>query len=633
MKIRKEHAFLFEGTGAKRWLSRSRGPKPNAIFLRKETLTPDPKTDFVRSTDPEMLRLTESLADRLTNEFPIDVLPSGFAGPTAVAGTFYNVLSVSGHGMDPLPIPVSNNAGLVSSLGLRDTIRPGDERWLDEIIDLFFGHVAPADTHIRKEGSTSFPWFTSDISYKKQALMKIVHNVDDFLNLATGDDLSLKELLEKYHTLFVYAIHERQQPSSVSKAKDGSYVAKTRSAPTEKEAREGTYDGKTIANMEVYDSAGNVIPNHFAMRRRDVFGMNGPVNYFLTTIFASFREVYLNRFEFTYKTRDREDKRRKIAKYQYTIGSDVKTMDKTIPRWFVDYVFNKLTKYLDERVVELMRRIYRAPYVVPPPWKKTAVDYDPVFGGNPLEGASFDNHVGLPSGIAFNPDWGKLWMTFVYVILYRDCQALLQPSDIEPFLRGNDKEHALLDMADDGAFLTNSYTVALRLKEAKSPYALLEPETPVIFLGDVFVEEGGKKAVYANPLTYVVNSLCREDSIDKISGSPNKVISYAEGQLARFQTYSGTPIFRDMNQIVEEEMKRHLGFNPMTINRLLARNQRYGEIDALVKSNPGVIHYKIDPKLVSPEVLDSIVATVPASDTWPHVQHLFKKGMNINVNP
>lgn len=626
MRIDADCAYLFSQAGAKRWLGRKRGPVPNAIFMNTYSLEPKAgSADFIYALDSRVLNLTETLVKRYNSEFKIDVLPSGFAGPTAVPGNFNALLNVSGCGMDPLPIPISNNRAFCEKNGIAPAILPKDRPWLSELVKLFFGHAVPCDLHIRKKGSTSFPYFTTNNEYKKLAALKILHNVDDFLNLAVGGKSELKEALNTYHSMYLYAIHERRQPNAIVwDDKLQAFKSKPRTAPTEDEARTGSYSGDTYADMAVYDEKGNVIPNHFGMRRRDVFGLNGPLNYAMTAIIGCFREVYLNRFKFTYKTRDRADKKEKISKYKYTVGSDVKTMDKLIPQWFLEEVLAELPKYLDDRVVEVMRRAYQAPYVVPPPWKKTAESYNPVFGGDPLDPKNHKQHVGLPSGIAFNPDWGKLWMTFVYSTVYRDCGALHSPSDLERFLRGLNPDHALLDMSDDASFLTNSPSVAEKLRHAKSPYAVLEPETPVIFLGDVFCEVNGEKEVYANPITYAVNAICREDSIDHIASSKNAVIEYSEGVVARFQSYAGTPIFRDLNAIYEEELRRHLGINPILIARSLAKNQRFSEIDAIVKGNEHALHYKVDPKDVSPAVLDEIVATIPAQDFFDRIKHLFK---------
>lgn len=609
---------LASTTGAKRWLARSRLPKPNAIYPRTldPKATPGPE-NYVYSMDADFLRYKEYVRQKCNAEFPLDVLPSGFAGPTGVPGDFNALTSVSGVGMDPLPIPLVSNAAFIKSNGLADALKESDRPFLREMVRLFFGAAAPADLYIRKAGSTSFPFFTTDNDYKKLAALKILHNPDHFLRLATGSEAQLREMADTYHTVLLYAIHERQQPDGTT-TENGKLVPKKRVAATEEEARTGSYTGKTFANKEVKDVHGNVLENNFAMRRRDVFGMSGPVNYFLTAIMGCFREVYLDRFAFTYKVRGREDKQEKISSYSFVVGSDVKTMDKTIPEWFLTEVLAELSNYLDPRVIELMRRAYQSPYVVPSPWRETPEQFDPLFGGSPFDPKNFKQHVGLPSGVAFNPDWGKLWMTFVYMVLYRDCGAIHSPSEVEGLLQGKNRDHAILDMSDDAAFLTNSPSVAAKFKVAKSPYALLEPEVPVIYLGDVFCQVGDRKMVYPNPITYVVNPVCREDSIDR-SGP----VAWAEGFVARQQVYSFSPIYRDLHNIMDMAARKFLGLSPALMARTMAGMQRFSDADALVLANAAVLHYKVDPKDVSPEVLDSAVAKIPASDFFNKIRHLF----------
>jgi len=629
MQIPEKLDYLFAQAGAKRWLTRSRQPRANALLprtfadarqIRDDVYLDRAKSSeyYLYSMDKEALLIKEELAEIYTREFPASFDAEGFAGANGVPSDFYNLRNISGYGMDPLPIPVSDNADLIQANKLANNIRPQDVPWLKELMRLFFGNAAPANLHIRKQASSGFPYFTNDVQYKKLAAFRIIENCDDFLKDVTGKRAGLARCLEMYDTLLIASINERQQPNRIV-LKDGKFTSKPRTAPTELEAREGSYSGKTMADMNVYNQHGQLIEGHFAMRRRDVFGMSGPANYFLTAVVGCNREIYLNRFEFTYKTRDRLDKERKIAKYKYVVGSDVKTMDKMIPRWFTEFMFNELNLYWDERVVELARRMFQSPYVVPPPWRETAAEYNPVFGGDPLEPTSFNQHVGLPSGIAINPDVGKLWMTFVYTILYRDVGALFSPADLEPLLQGRNRDHALLDMSDDAAFLTNIHYVAQKLMKATSPYVVLEPEQPVIYLGDVFCKENGERKAYPNPVTYVVNALCREDSIDR-----QDPVAYAEGVLARYHTYSASPIFRDLNKIYEEVVMKHIGVNPIVIARGLARMHRFTDIDAMVRADPNVLYYKVDPKDVSPDLLDELVSTIPADDIWPNIKHLFK---------
>lgn len=619
MRINSTDEFLFKATGAKRWLNRPRLPHGNALFPKTYDDKPTPdRAHFIFSDDPATLKMNEYLAETLTKEFPKDTLPSGFAGPSAVPGDFYNLLNVSGHGMDPMPLPLMDNSQFVKALGLRDSIRPEDKPWLQELIKLFFGHAVPSSLYIRKAASTSFPFFTTDNQYKKLATLKALHNPDDFLRAMTTSDAELRRGLEEYHALHVYALHERQSPNTILRSESGVFSSKTRTAPSESQARSGRYGGETPADMSVRDEFGNVIANHFAMRRRGVWGYNGIGNYFMTAIMGCHREVYLNRFSFTYKTRGSEDKEEKISAYEYVVGSDVKAMDTTFPQWFFDFLYSELKHYWAEPLIIMLKRMLEATAVCPPPWLKTPDSYNPVFGPSPLttgDGLS----MGLPSGIFINPDLGKLFMTFVYLIVFRDSGALRTVDEIEPFLQGKNKQHALQDMSDDAAMLTNSAVIAEKLKKATSPYMVLEPEIPVLFLGDVYTEVEGRKRAFPNPITYAVNALVRESSIAQMNP-----ILYAEGVMARQQRYSATPIYRDLSSIIENAFKTYHEVNPFAIARVMSKRQQFGELDALVRENPHYLHYRVDPKDVSPEILDELVSTIPASDFFNKIRHLFK---------
>lgn len=621
MKIRDDVRFLFNEPGAKKYISRSRLPRPNALIPLTYSDRPSAPKDFVYSTDPRMLRATEYLAEKLTSEFPRDVdETTGYAGSSAVPGDFRSLLCVSGMGSDPLPIPVYSNDKFIASLGLSPGIRSADIPWFKEIIRLFFGYATAADLHINKDSSSGFPYFTKEVQYRKLATLKCLHNIDDYLSCMTGDGNDLSRGLEEYHSVHLYSIQERQQAEAVTRENGGNYTSKKRVFPTEEQARSGDFVGESVVDNKVHDpDTGRVIPDHFSMRRRAVFGYSGIPNYVMTAVMGCFRKVYLNRFEFTYKARGDADKEEKIRRYRYIVGSDVKNMDTTIPRWFFEFLIGELPKFWDERLVEMLRRMLAAPYVVPPPWRKTPEDYDPYFGESPLKPTSFTACVGLPSGIFINPDLGKLWMTCVYVILFRDSGALHRVSDVEPFLQGKNPDHGLLDTSDDANMMTNVLAVSVKLREAKSPYAVLQPEVPVIYLGSVFAMINGERRSVPNPVTYVVNMLCREDSIAR-----KNVVDYSEGVIARFQQYSTTPIFRDMNRILEDTMRKHFSVNPFLIARAMAKRQRYNDIDAMVIANKHYLHYRVDPADVSEAVLNEIVATIPAVDFFDKIRHLFK---------
>lgn len=617
--LKREMPHLFGHQGAQRWLSRVAVNRGAALFPRSLQRNAKGRLEYVRATDPEILAAMEWARIELNKLAPVDTTPEGYAGPTAVPDNWNALLNVAGTRQDPKPIPLMDNDAFTKSLGVESGMRPEHRPFFSEVMRLLFEAARPEDLHIRKEASTSLPYFSNDVAYKQERALAALLNADEFLNLGVGGPKTAPMWLDKYHAIMVYAVHERRQPDSVEEDEYGNLKAKDRTAPTEAEARSGKYDGRTVADKRVFDDDGNVIKDHFAMRCRDVFGMNGPINYFLTAIFSAFRGVYLDRFEATYKTRGDEDKTSKIEKWRFAVGSDVKTMDKSIPRWFFDWFCDELANYLDERVCILIRRALSASYVAPNPWRITPDSYNPMFGPDPFKGIA-DLCVGLPSGIACNPDLGKLWMTCVYVCMYFDMGAIASPSEVEALLAGRHQRVGLLDSSDDAVFLTNDPVLAKRLRSPSSPYARLGPETPVKYLGSVFARgSNGKLVSVPNIVTYLVNLYCREDSIDR-----KKPEDWALGMVARKRVYSAAPMFREVNAFNDELLKRFLGFNPLNFAKVMAGWQTMDYTTALVRISPQVIHYKVDPKDVPPEVLAEIVSTIPHGKFFDNIRHLFK---------
>lgn len=573
--------------------------------------------NFVMADDPKCLRYAEAVGDRLTKEFPARYDQStGFCDSSGVPGDFNSVRCVSQYGQDPLPMPLVDNAALVKDAGLASSIRPEDLPWFKELMSLFYGAAVPQNLHIKTKGTTAAPDFEkADLSYKKLGTIKILKSLPTLIRL-----VSLKrglDILNEYRILFMSVIMSRLQPDSVF-VKDGKWATKQRLAPTPDEARSGLA-AKNYADKRVKDRNGDVIDGHFAMRMRDVFAFNGLLNYAISAIMGCFRAVYTNRFAATFKTRGAEDKRVRISKYRYIAGSDVKTMDKLIPRWFIDLYHELLCSYLDEGIVEIMAAMFKAPYLYAPNGTYPA-DFNPLVGGDPLK-LDANNHPGLPSGIAQNPDIGKIWMVFNYMIATRDCGGLATPRDIEPWLAGDNPDYGLQDMADDATFMTNVQRSVEDFKVYKSPYCVMEQEIPVIFLGDVYcTDDQNNKIVLPNPVSYPVNEIAREDSV-----ASKPIAQVALGRSAREEIYARCPIYRDMKAIMREEQIRCLGFDVYShYSKVSMPVGGMSDPDLLFQMNPNVIHFKIDPDDVTPSLLSQHVSTIDADVFWDDIRPFFK---------
>lgn len=605
--------------GAKRYLNAYWGPTRCAVLPTTLSLNPRPgSSDFLYALDAPYLAAKKELREWFDSTYKVDTLPNGYAGPTAVAMTASALTATPGYPMNPNPIPLVNNSVFLQSLGISEELPARSIPIFRELFRLFFSGVRPEDLRIKRDGTTAFPYFLKNIGYKKDAVIKIMANVDHFLDLVTSDEpADLKRALDEYGFCYLYAIYRRMQPDSLKE--DGS--PKERTAPTEEEARSGSYAGKTFADKTVYNDAGQAVPGAFGMRVRDVFAFNGPGNYFMSAVFGGWRSVYMDRFSFTYKTRGREDKLEKASGYKYSTGADVKTMDKTIPKAFFDLLEEELAKYVDPRFAKFVRRALRAPYVSSNPWADTPESYEPLFGGDPTDPRTWEgNCVGLPSGIACNPDCGKLWMSGVYLTRLFDIQALTEVSEIEPFLEGKNVDHAMMDSADDVGFLSNHSWAIERWEAHESEMAVIGPERPFLYLGDVFAQNRrGQLMVVANITTYLINSLCKEQSIDK-----KPIRNIAAGHIARAHVYSSAPLFPEVSQKMNEVIRKHCGVNIDTLYRSIAGSMEVNDVDALFRLNPDVIHYRVDPGDVTPALLDEEIATIPKTEFWSKISHLYR---------
>lgn len=606
MHIPSSWAPLLKHPGAQRFLGRDRTQRGNALFPLNPSADPSSREAYAWSTDPATLKFTETLVRRLNDEFPVDAREDGFAGPSAIASDFNAALCVSGMGMYPAPIPLMSNRALIEEVGLKDEIKPADLPWAEELIHGFFRHYEPSALHIRKAGSTSAPIFTTDPEYKYRACVHGLHKADLLMSMVRARDF--KGLLDEFGILLVYSMHERQQPNAWVKEGD-KLVPKPRLAPSAEQARagHGPYDNADL--RVIHPITGAVIEGHQAMRRRDVFGMNGPANYITSAVFSGFATAFYNIHASTYKKRTPADKAEKAGRYAYTLGSDVKTMDKLTFKSFVA-LFCKIAKqYVAPELIQLLEWMFFAPFVAPWTGRGPApADYNPCFGEPPLDASAFTNWPGLPSGISVNPIIGRLWMTFVYLLLYRDSGALTTPSDMWPFLRGENPTDALDDSSDDALMYTNDPARFEKLKEGKSSYAILEVEKVPIYLGTILYKDGGVVKAASNAATYVGNAMAREDSVHR-----KHPLIWALGVVSREVIYSDMPTYSDVRAITSDTLRSFFGSDYVAIARAAFGTTRpMSFAEAVLMDNPSAIHYKVDYKDVPEQLMTDLFSSVSA---------------------
>jgi len=276
----------------------------------------------IYSDDSRFLAVMRKTAHNLSS-IKVTVDKSGVLGPEAVPGDANALLTTAGYGMNPISVPPVSNAEIRKKLSLADGfVTERHKRIFADLSKFMFARSAPASVGIRREASTGAPDYVNDPIKKHDELRHVYSNMEHFLDLIDKD--KYLELYIEYNAPITSTTGERVQADKVIQRVDGSYESKPREVNDEKAARSGLKAGRRFdADKRVFKD-GNLIKDHFAGRRRTVFGMSFVPNYVLATFCSSWRAVYLEDFAFTWKHRTPDHILEKLNRYKFIKGFDVK---------------------------------------------------------------------------------------------------------------------------------------------------------------------------------------------------------------------------------------------------------------------------------------------------------------------
>lgn len=606
---------LLDTNGARRRLSAVRRNEGIAVY-------PGAITDR-----REFFGFTELLTREANSIGEVKVDSSGVLGPDAIPGNFNALLTTGGYGMNPISVPPVSNQKIRDDLKLvKDFLAPRHREIFRQLTRLMFSRSAPAGVPIRREASTGSPDYVNDVVKKKRELRAALSGLDRFLELV--DREKFLDLFVEFNAPIVQTTGERTQADKAT-FENGVYKSKDREVNDELAARSGLREGSRKPADKRVIVNGTEVKNHFAGRRRTVFGMSFVPNYVLAAFCASWRAVYLREYEFTWKHRTPEHILGKMKRYRELIGFDVKQFDQTVPTFMIREFCKELTSYADRRVAKLIWLMFRAPYIVPYPWiyGTSGEPFDPLFGDDPFSRSSFKMELGLPSGIAINPDFGKLVMTFQYLCVLDDYHKNVLEIGIDKILKGEHDQYGILNMGDDCVLLFNDSGFRDWYQASYvNNYFFLEEEKPISFLGNVpYRDAKGELCLAPNVISYLVNWLVPERGIDH----PSRQYFWAVGDRERRAHYAIAPRYTDVFGVFKDTFQFTYGVSPTTLTEEAYRDQkRYTNLsswDALVLQNPDYLHYRVDPTDITPDILDIIVTTIPPAETWPAISKFTDK--------
>lgn len=605
-------------------------PEAQRAAMRKQQYRGEYLFPGILSTDRSYVNFKFELFRAFNRHFPVDIREDGFAGPSGVVADGSALLSTTGVGMDPMTCPPRSNVELIAKKGIANSFQSTeDERVFSALWDEMFTTYKPAPMKFARESSTVFPFFQKGVDFKNDMIDYLFSKQEVILNAVASGDL---QELARHGAFFAYFLVKRDQPDGVMVRQDPTapIMPKAREVVDLEFARSSGARGRVLESNKLIHLEALGLDKAVAMRRRTAFGHAAMLNYYVSMFLAGRRSHYLHEFGETWHHPGTSVFYDRMTKATEVMGFDVSQMDQNVPPFLIDFFVNRFEQVFDKRVVDIMRLQSRAPYYAP----SLGTGMDPYWMGNPLNLDSFDVRVGLPSGVAWNPDFGKWYMVGCYAVaLQKATGKIIDPEDpsrdrynIARFLRGENEYFGLLDMSDDAVLLTYEKGMPFLpgLKEKIkteptqiSPYALLAVENGIAFLGMIPYKDatGTLREPVPNIVNYMVNMFAPERGIHSHFRR-----YWGFGLLDRRGIYSRAHnTFVEVDELINDIWRIHL--NEYDTPEVAARKHANAHrpkvvgktaIDQEVLLDPDKLYYKYSTDEVSEDIANMFVRSVPA---------------------
>lgn len=600
-----------------------------------------PGKQAICSFDPQYLHYTELLDRDWTEACPVDIDEvSGLAGPSAVTGEFHAVRTVSGTRMNPMTVPLYDNSVLQEELNLADSFLSDRHRRIwEELFDFMFRTVVPAPVSFRKAATAGLSHPTSSIAVKKDLFVRVAKTAPAIAAAFRAN--RLEQLFRDTGFANATVCGVREQADSVL-MDDGHPRSKDRKVNDEEYARAGGRGdkGRRFNADKTVRIDGRPIEGHFAMRRRTVYASPGWLNYFVTGLLAPVRAYYLNQGAFTWKHRTPEEIKEKLQRFSFFVGVDVSQFDQSVQKWMLDWLLERWRLVYTDDAVDIMTALLYSPFVVPDPrvYAKDDVQPEPIFFGNPMDSTTWNVSVGLPSGVAMNPDVGKFINTATALCLLDDYTGDILEVGVAKFLRGEHPMVGLLNMGDDGIIMFNDGAFrdwfTTKVKDLKY-YLRIAMEEGVAFLGNIpYHDAAGELYVAPDVVTFTRNWLAPERGLPRPQEYPTgrtaRTFAASIGWFARVQHYQSAPRFSVVWQIWERRHREIFGESLESRFVYWRDHMKLPSLDTLTDSDklflldPSKIYYRLQEADVTPWILDLDRASIPFEEYFPLIERYFK---------
>lgn len=597
----------------------------------------------ISSADPEFERFRVTLAKEASAAFKPQIDDDGFASDNAITRDFSALLTGCGMKMSHANAPLTDRSHVMGERGFATAFASRRHETIFKTLHkLMFGkRVVGSSYNFSVISGTTMPTHFAGrgSQLQKQAMTRhLLLNAEQILDAIDKGDLVT--LFSQYNMYFAAKLGERAQPEGVADLLGGDFTPKKREVNDPLYALTGGREGRRF----VADK--RLIPSLFGLehtvgaRVRTVYALCGQISFFMSCFLTSMRQHYFHEYAYTWHHSTPEAIYEDIKDFEQIVGLDVTTMDQFFPKFLLDLHADLFENYVDKRFAKLIRWINGVPYFAP----QLGAGMTPFWAGDPRNADSFNIDVGLSSGRPDNPDLGKWYMTGVYFCLMDDMLGdLLEQGpnaevSLDRVLKGKHPVFGLKDMGDDAAlgfkpgYAKVAEELRRRLREAGkalkaglSPYAILDLEQGIAFLGNVFYRDAtGKVGIpKPNPVTFLVNQHCPERGIN----TPHRAY-WGHGYLAALEHYSRAgSVVGDLLRLQDDIWRSTMPgrYTPaqaaakFRAQKEMPIGSKLGHADIEVLLDSAKLFYKYDVSDISPEIASMFTATIEGDFIEKHI--------------
>lgn len=563
----------------------------------------------VNNLDPRyhkvLLKLYEEFKKK---EWQAEVDPETGLSKNFIAGGASRILSVSGVKKLPVGCPIDSNVDIRLEIAEKakakqipmyhKPINDHELQLFDWVCEAYFGEVTTdAAASLRKKASTVMPHFRGgrkaldgDILFKKAYILKLFN----FLKDKTDRWIEPREWQAAGFYLG-YLCVERLQADVIEKdrwSNTGVDYVKVTKLLSEMRATKHLPSADRLCGMRV----------------RTAYGASGTVSYALTVAIAPARAAMFAKYHFTYKHRTPKEVAEKINKFKAVLGVDVTQYDQSILAFWLERLCKNLATIgpFSQAMASLNYYHISAYALAPCPYDVNDTPWVAV--GSLFDKAGYSFERGLASGTPLNPDIGKIIQTFEIVSRLHRSKVLAFDSfnDVDNFLRGY-RAVACLNSSDDTLLLGSSREELKKVIKIGG-YLFWDEEDVPVFLGSIYGGTPGQVVGYPNIMSFFHRRLNPETGIGY--KPTDQRYHWRAGFVAQDYHYGTHPRFNEASRLLNETWREFFGHsflavyqNPDHERSLIMSMASRSEVDRLVMVKPEVIHYMVDEKDVSPEVL------------------------------